>query len=773
MPIRLTAEHRDVSGAARKIDIYDRDLPEYLGSTMLCTSDFYVLKHEGDVNDPFKRIIPCNCQFTLFLQHPNYTEDQLYEVNQFFSDLIDSHEGRFYVRCAYGEGLDTQYEFYGKILPDIGELTLDFWQTVQITAIDGISGLRDVEYRPTGYTDLTPDYAIQTIKFKDHFTDIISRNDVVEYFQDEIAAFNTSMFTTSAFWTESKSEAGDIFNQVRLRNIYFEQVGKTYRKYQSCYDVLEDLLIGFVARCVYASGKYHIEQLPYQDNATLIRYGYKYNGDAQTSGSGIYGTKETLNYTTDDNVRALVYPTKRWLTPLKAIELTHSKTFTNYMNGMAISIPGNIGPHNFGNVIATGARLVIQWKFEFTNVPTLDPNTYLFIKARLRMIVKIGDLYLNFPDGVCEVKVNSTGEYFVLISDNTVPIMEWSVDPVEITLGFTVANSLNFTTVENFTQQLTNSFFIIETLEIQEDGEMIFEFLDFKIYNWINGLPEITTDPDITLTLKPSSRIILASGYSDLFEQPKAIKRYEVGDIRNTSIYKINLAYFDSALLTFQQLFIKNSIYVTTDEPTTEWTDPDAALTLPIQDLMMKTMLAMRQYPAEVFKMEFFFLTPDIFRMDKRVAIDGQLYIPLDLEIFSGTGIYRVSLLKVYKDFTGINIIDIDEPEPDTQYPVPDGSLDANYPAQNGIQIYEEWENVSLNYVEVENLSAYVNVNDDYLMKTKFHVIVNGVRQRYVSGTAPTPNIQNREFDVDTSTDRIYIGKGSGNIKHVELLVYY
>lgn len=765
--IRLRCDHRDLSGAVRTLFIYDRELLSSQDNIVLCTSDFYSLKHEGDVNDPFKRIIPCNCQFTIFLKHPNYTEAEQDEVNLFFNDLITSHEGRFYVRCQYGETLgEIEQEFFGKILPDIGELTLDQWETVQITAIDGISGLKDVEYRPTGYTDLTPEFAIKTTKFKDHFIDIIKRNDVVQFFQETLGSYNNVLITTSAFWTESKSVPGDIFNQVKVRNTYFEKVGKTYRKYKSCYEALEDLLTGFVARCIYASGKYHIEQLPYQDNLTLTRYGYKYDGDIMTGGP--YGNKQTINYTTNNNIRALTFPSKRWLAPFKAIELSQSKQFTNYMNGMNIYVPGNEGPHNFGNVIASGSKMIIQWRFEFENIPNITPIRTIL--PTLRMIVKVGDYYLNFPGGTCRVWKAYNADYFVLLSDQTIPIMEWSTTPTIITVEFFLELLLNKTTAESFKIGLQNINFIVESLEIQDDGAMIFEFLDFKLYDF--G-PEIPTDPDIKIKMTSSSRIILASGYNDLFEIPKSIKKYEVGDIRNTLIYKTDLSYFDSSLQMFEQLFIRNSIYVSTDEPTVEWTDPDSDITLPIQDLMLKTMLAMRQYPAQVFKMEFIYLDKAIFRMDHRVAINNELYIPIDLEIFAGTGVHRVSLLKVYKDFEGINIVEIDEPEPEQQFPTPDGSLGSAFGGggRNGVQYYEEWTNVSTNYVILDNLAGYIG--DEYSVKTKFHFIVNGIRQKYTPGVAPTPNVQNREFDVDFSTDRIYFGKGSGNVKHVELIVYY
>lgn len=775
--IRLRCDHRDLSGAVRTLFIYDRDLVSSQNNIVFCTSDFYLLKHEGDANDPFKRIIPCNCQFTIFLQHPKYTEEERDEVNLFFNDLITSHEGRFYVRCQYGETLgEIEQEFFGKILPDIGELTLDQWQTVQLTAIDGISGLKDVEYRPTGYSDTDPEDAVLVTKFKDHFIDIIKRNDVVQFFQETLGTYSNVLITTSAFWTESQSISGDIFNQVKVRNIWFEKVGETYRKYKSCYEALEQLLTGFVSRCIYASGKYHIEQLPYQDNLTLTRYGYKYNGDIMTGGP--YGNKQTINYTTNDNIRALTFPSKKWLAPFKAIELSNSKSFTNYMNGMEVTATktgwGGSGSLNFGDVIATGNKLVTQWNIEilqatgFNSLPFLSTRS---IEYKLKFKLKIGSYYARIQNTEQYLSMYPQGQYQVQ-GTSGIPVLEWTTTDSTIELRwsriFISSSATDFQNqVGTWIQSIRNSDLVIETLEIQSDGDLVWELGEFLSYS--NGT-EITGSPPASMQFRRTSRIIIASGYRDLYDQPKGVKKYEVNDVKNTLVYKLDLAYFDSEKLHFEQLLIKNATTVK-DVPTVEWTDPDSSITAPIQDLMMKSMLAMRQYPAEVFKMEFIYLDKAIFRMDHRVAINGSLYIPIDLEIFGGTGVHRVSLLKVYLDYTGINIVDIDEPLPSEPYPAPDGGLDFMYPAASGVQYYEEWTNVATNYVTLDNLSGYIG--DEYSVKTKFHFIVNGIRQKYTPGVAPNPNVQNREFDVDTSTDRIYFGKGSGNVKHVELIVYY
>lgn len=775
--IRLTAQHRDPSGAVRTLFIYDRELLVYQSNKVLCTDDFYRIKHEGDINDPFKRIISANCSFTIFLKHHNYTVEEQTEVQLFFNDLINSHEGRFYIKCQYGETLEEiETEFLGKIIPDIGELTLDIWQTVQLTAIDGMSGLKDVEYRPTGYSDLLPEYAIGSKSFVEHFVDILKRNDVVNFFQDEIAAFNTVFITTSGFWTESQSVSGDIFKQVRIRNIYFEQVSPSFRKYKSCYDVLDDLLKGFVARVIYASGKYHIEQLPYQDNLTLVRYGYKYNGDVMTGTT--YGNKTTINYTTNDNMKALPYPSKRWLPPFKAVELSGTNVLTNYINGLNIfaTYPGYDGndTFNYEYIIATGKRLIGQWQFNFTRFPSLggslgDSKVLTFT---LRFKIQIGSYYVRkttaiqlIPDNVVPYFTDQFGNY---------PNLEWSLTDSTITMyWYKSVGTETFTMDEDldyWLSWLTNTSLIFTTNEIQEDEEMTITVVDFVVKDQDDNV--IGTNPYPAASLKATSRLIIANSENDLYEKPDNLTIYEVGDIKNTLIYKTELSYYDSSSLDFKQLLIKPiSIYVLPNYPTVEWTDPDATITAPIQKLMMQTILSMRQKPAELFKMDFIFLDDDIFRMDMRVAIDDELYIPLDLEIGGGNGVYKVTLLKVFKDFDGINIIDTGEPEISIPFPMPDGGLNSRTTNGNGsIMYFEEWSNVSVNYITVSGLQGMVNVNDDYQTKTKNHLFINGVRQKYTPDDDP---LEIRSFKFDVPNERIYFGKGSGNVKHIEFITYY
>lgn len=764
MSARLSSIVTDLSGVEYRLIIYDRD---YTGSEITTFSiprGGLTLSHEGDQSDPFKRICPTKLTWSMFLNLESYETEQIAELESFYTDISGSYEGRFY--CTLRHNIfGGSVLFRGKIITDLGEISLNSPGEVKFTAVDGLSVLKDIEYRPTEYTDLVAEYAIKTYSFNSHFQQILMKSDVNQFFYED-TAFNgvaDILFTTAAFWTESKSVAGDIFNQVRKRNTYFKTIGGTYRKYDNCYNALVDLLTGFNARIIFSNGIYHVEQLGYLDNLTLTRYKYDYDGNYE----GIYGNKTTVNINTNDDIKLIPTPTKRVLAPFKAVELVQSKQYTNYLNGLKVSSDANPGPHNFGNVIAVGLKLVTQFRFYFKDKgtePLWVSNANYGHKIEIEFKIKLGNYYLKIIGD--NSIVEPTGKSF-----EPIRTAEWTL--TNQTVKFITERVIKSNNQDTYNWLVFGWFssierpWVIESLTCPVNGELSLELIDIDYT--INNIPI-----DLEVEFIRDSRLILAKGYNDLYEVPDDISIYEVGDIRNTIVYEIKFDYFDTTTnyVAFKQLFIKNSSYPV-ETFTTQWTDSDMVSTLPIQQLCMKQILGMRAKPTEVLDFTLINLSNYPLTYDMRFAFNDELYIPLTLEHNIESGEYRYNLYKVFKDYAGINIVNIPPPITEVpEYPVPDGGLDSAISGGGGgVQYYEEWTNVSTNYVTVDYVQGYVG--NEYSVKTKFHFIVNGIRQKYTPGVAPNPNVQNREFDVDTSTDRIYFGKGSGNVKHVELIVYY
>lgn len=793
--IRLYAETTNTAGQYYRISIYDTELVANENTPFVCDPYFFRIKFEGSQDDTFKRIIPSNVQFTVLFDVPSYTIAQNNAIKAFYEDLASSYEGRFYVRVQKGKTLgNIKYIFYGKVLPDIGDLVLGDIKDFTVTAIDGLTDLKDIEYRPTAYSDLLPEFSIQTKTFNAHFLDILKRIDTIQYF-NTFGYGGNILFTTSAGWTVAEGNPSlDLFNQIRVRNYWFEQKTPSYRKYQSCYSVLEELLTGLNARLYYADGIYHFEQLGNQDQLVTSRYGYDYNGDVVPSGPLTYGAKIQHNYNAKPNMHADPRPVKKRLVAFKAVELENSKQFTNYMNGMNIVVDSSDdGPstnpiHSFDYIIGTGNKLVTQWNADFRlddSFAYSPVGTPTAVRFMLTFKVKIGDYYMiaDNPLYVGNVVELVPNNQFHVTPSYEIPVLNWTLVDSTVTLSWKADIYKDdagefMDQLQIYISNIKNSHIVLESSEIIEDGVMVFEWLDFKML--VNNASFVSAKAKEMALLK-TSRIIIASGYNDLYEQPKGIKRYEVADIRNTFIYPIKFNYYDSLDSTMSQLFVRGTYTIgmdttTFDYPTSVWTDADAGLTLPLQELLLKTLLAMRAKPSSVYLMSIFYTNDDTLSMQDTVVINGLKYLPINLEFTcigqSGLPTYKVALWELFKDYDGVNVIDTGEPIVlNPQFPIPDGTLDSFRLGNSKLEVahYEEFTNVSTNFITPDTLlSSNFNIDDAFRIKTKCCLTINGVKQTY------DPLVtRNRRYKFDLVNNRIMIFKGAGNVDHIELIIYY
>jgi hypothetical protein len=796
--IILTAKYTNNSGSTFWIRIYDREATEEKTTEFDCGPEFFSLKSEGSRTDTFKRIIPKTLQFKVLTGCYDYTTTQNTEIAAFYEALTTSFEGRFFVTVTRGGDM----LFRGKILPDVGDFLMNEIGDFVITAIDGITDLQNREYRPTDYSDLVPESAIKTYTFNEHFIEMIRRIDTVEYFAELLAgsSIGISLLATANNWTAENpdhatlgnSVAGDIFEQVMVRNYWFEKKSDSYRKYQSCWDALTDILTGFNAVMYYDQGRYYVEQRSIQDNAPGSITYYHYFQDASgniITGSGL--TKVQHNYNTNDNLWSGVGKRKGRLPAFKAIELEQGKQFTNYINGLLVKMQssGTGFTYNYGPVIGAGYKVVTQllckmnlgggWSLSMTH------TEFSYLEFNMRFKIKIGDYYLsadNFAGGIIEVVPD--GNFHVLVNALDVPVCNWTLVNSTITVRWKkLIQAQNIGTFWNQLQAYINTIaltdLVLESNEIQEDGNFLVEFIDFvakKNNVAIDGFPAGN------ITLSKNSRIIISNGYNDLYEKPKGIKRYEIGDTRNSEVYTAKLGYYDSELAVTNQLFIKTPDGTPIWEyyPSVSWNDPDPNITLPIEELMMKSMLAMRAKPALVYMLDLYYKNNTMLNFGDQVVMYDAVCVPIDMEmIAAGPGGYttwRTVLWEIEKDYDGINIVDTGEPEVEPiPYPIPDGTLDLFSPSQpTGVEYWEEWENVSTAYVTPvagEDYSVMVNLLEDYIpsVKKKWQFYINGVKQAY----KPTGTLALGQWRFDLDNNRIVYIKGSTNVRHIEVIKYF
>lgn len=770
------------SGKTLTISIYDRDATESTDIEFDCDPDFLKYRWEGAANDPYKRIIPAAVEFVVLTGCSDYTEEQNDAIAAFYDGVSNSYEGRYYISVSGGG-----FSFRGKILPDVGDFLLEEIGDFVITAIDGITDLKDIEYRPEDYSDLVAADAIKTDTFATHTRNILNKIDTVQYFMELLHANSIAfpLYSTSNNWTETNSIAGDIWRQVKVRNYWYEQKSETYRKYQSCWDVLTDMLTGFNARMIYDNGVYHIEQLGYMDNNPVDIVTRQYlilpNGD-EVLGSAL--TKVQHNFDANDNLQASRGITQTRLAGLKAVVLEQSKAFFNYINGMVLGST-NAGPHYFGWIISTGDKLVSQLFLHITGTPWTD-ITYqstMTIVHTLNVEISVGDYWLvaSDPSYANVLNLNIDGQYFVA-QGGTIPELSWSLIPNTITINIskTFVNQ-GLSNYNSWIDAIKTTSLVIQSAEIPAEG-----ILRIKINSFVskrNGTV-ISSFPTVGVSFGAKSRIILGNGYNDLYEQPTQIKRYEVGDVRNSQVYTVKCGYYDSneTKVMQGQLFmtiVGNPNYA--EYPTSLWTDPDDETPLPIQDLMLRQMLAMRAKPTNTIKISLYYRNNTMINMRDQIVFKGEVYIPINMEmIANGPGGYttwNTTMWKVTKDYDGINVVPIPEPEIEpTGYPVPDGSLDLYNVGgvQTGLEYWEEWYNVTTPYVSSLDGEDYtlVNISDDYTtyIKKKWHLYINGVKWLYTPGTG---TLLNRQWRFDQDNNRIVFFKASGPVGHIEVLKYY
>ena len=750
--IILKSEFYDDYGLPWTINIWDKEADTFVGEIAYTPKGSIILTDEGDDNDPFKRIIPKKLAWTILMHAHDYTTEQREAIFSFYSGLTTSPEGRYYVELIQ----DTKRIFRGKILADVGDLTLSYHRELALTATDGLLQLKDVPYRPTDYDDKVPETLIKKLTFIEHFTEILSRNDVIDFFYNSgLFLGDIPMFTTSANWKYLYYDvfpAHDIFTRVSMANTYFKQdEGKAYREYDSCYNALQDLITGPNMRMYFANGAYHIEQLGYQDNLVVKRYVYDYSG----AEIDVYTNKTTHNITTNDDIIVLADPAIKHISPFKAITLKQNKKYNNLLGGTDIfwhyTDPDNRGPHNLGYQLSGGNQFLFDLRLDLSGFGDFGLITNEYYEFEFQ--IQIGDYYLsNAPD---ELYADQFG--ISLLSTITPSTFKVRVD----TNAFTII-------YKNFKTHAIIG--ISDTLP--EDGEVIFTFIDWT-YKTKNDI--YPPDPILfqAIVLKQSRFYLVTNGIEALTTVPDDTIIYEIGDVKNSIVYETKLSYFDSNELEtrFNNIWIYTltsfgSRYYT---HSIEWTDDDMGVTLPIQELMMRQILGMRKVPGKVIRLTMLHEDGVLFHMDNRYAIGEDLYIPIRMVHNIDQGVYQLSLWSPIKDYDGVNIIKFGDDIP-TEIEVLVEDLIYNTVTSANITAYWRFDNVNDPFVEIEeSLNFFItSTTEPDNIEANFDVFKNGVRLDYVDYTTLTFPLVGGEmtmaqYTVEVDADKFHFAFNEGD----------
>lgn len=742
----LRSQFFDDYGIQYSIVIYDKDSTSTDPSEQVDTvKGSIIVTDEGDDKNPFKRIIPKKMSWTIIMHNPAYTTAQRNAAISFYENLTGSPEGRFYVTLLSVIDFTPKVIFRGKILADVGDLTLTYHRELNLTATDGILQLKDIDYRPVDYNDEVPEDLINFITFKNHFTDLLGRNDVVDFFYKNPLGIDTgtAMFTTSTHWNESVVDPdGDIFASVAKKNTYFEQKEKQrYRKYTNCFDALQDLITGFNCRLIFSDGAYHIEALGYQDNLTLVRYAYDETGTLLTSP----GNKVTHDITTDDDIYMMPTPSLVHIAPLKAVILKQNKKYNNILSGINMwwhrTDTDNRGPHNFGYVIGAGNQLVFDIRLQLTVVTPFVLYRYM----QFEFEIKLGDYYLKNNPITGNVKQGNIPMEFL-----------WTLTPS--TFIMIMPAPLTF-----FIPSFQDGTFLTGLSdEIPVDDEFFFRLVDWKALNDTFVEVPAQTAKFIEMRLHHNSRVFATTnGAEGLNKVPDNTIIYEIGDTKNSIVYEEKLSYHDAPVegISFNSLLL---LLDGISFKTISWTDPDDGITKPIDELLMNQMLAMRAKPNKVVRCTL--ERQDRVRMfiDDRYALGSSLYIPLRMIHNIDQGSYSMSLWSPVKDYDGINI-DRYKEDDIVEYNILLAASESGRIVSTPVTYYNKFTVVNDTYITTtENLDFYVTSSmTPEKIDELWTVIVNGITNSYKDATGMTFPLTGGELDmgqytIDVDNNRFY-----------------
>lgn len=421
MAKRFHSEYISDTNDTYIIEIWDTD---FSGSSTVfnTTSSGFILHYAGEGDNRMQQIVGTECTINMYAE--NATHEAL------ITDITTSSEGRFSVYIKEG----GQDYWRGEVIPDIGNYEEAYYPyVIKIRATDGIAALKDIDYNNDGVG-----YAGK-ITLLDHIITALSKT------KWHGALISTGVFirTYIDWWESTQTHTGS--SSCALKQTYadhsaFYTFDKGVQKYESCYDVIKNILTPFGARLTMAKGVFWIEQISYRSTGVVV--GRNYNKSGTLLSTANFNEIVTLNQTISGALTATgVY---EFLPALKRHEHTYkSKLRRNLLSGV----------YNFTES-STGGEITVYQPIESNNNEAklrLTGNISLSIKSTTAPGSAIDPFAVAFK---VYLRLDTKSLKRGYIIDNNYQIqyepVEWDTDPayffvlVPITDSFFLSNSLTF-----------------------------------------------------------------------------------------------------------------------------------------------------------------------------------------------------------------------------------------------------------------------------------------------------------------------------------------
>lgn len=367
------------------------------------------------------------------------TPDTTADMDSFLSDLLTAPEGRFTMKITRKATPASGAELFwaGYVLPDLSQYEDQEVYVFDITAADGLSRLKDVDFADTSGPDPVP-HGDDT--FLNHILTCLTDGPLSGQYWDVTDVFIRTVIHWNDNTIGAPAAAVCPTTRARINGEVFARRDSSGDgdgwKFSSCHYVLEHICKQFHARLYMSRGCYRLEQFNERANDTFYERAF-------STSAALIGSSATAGYDKSINQTAGGFKISTvqfsFLPALKKVVVDYNhQTYKNYLDGLShkwYAGSGENSPHTISNVSVDAdtrfkitGRLMLDVEPDPLSGPFEYPWRYVF---HLNVTLSGGHMLRRVTDAVLDGSGNGTN----LISPGPV---EWVIGTYayEITTDF-------------------------------------------------------------------------------------------------------------------------------------------------------------------------------------------------------------------------------------------------------------------------------------------------------------------------------------------------
>lgn len=479
MAVRFQSYHYSNSGKKYEVKIIDEDLvtSTNYAITFGDNSGIAITRSGGSPLKP-ERIIGTSVEVVMQLVNSN-DED-------FYSDLVNSHEGRFFIEVNWFHPITDAFTniFKGHILADISAIEDKFEPAFSISAVDGLGTLENIDYFGDPVPNLEKTYA-------EHVGRILNAlpiNVLYDTFQN--------LFKIAVDLRDENHAVGAKFaDTTRVRNYFYEKKDGV-KVFASMHDVLHEFLSMINARIYFSEGIFVIDQLGYRGENEIVTYDY-YNADRTYDSSAV--SRSEINYVTEPTILSDAHPTITSVVPVKDVTVIQSGEFlANLLNGKTWSYLESSSEITTGITNINGVDR-IYFNFELKHYISSDRDIIL-----PETIASLPVAWMSL-DVTIKIEGTSTNHYYsgkytdVFYDNAQYPIINinavYSPVPAVVQIRLPISKKKQLSPLYNVEHLLKYIQVNIMTVPLTETGTVSVNIDNFKLWTDDSFTTELTLSP--------------------------------------------------------------------------------------------------------------------------------------------------------------------------------------------------------------------------------------------------------------------------------------